>query len=56
MSILTPPWSFRFGFLNLNERNFEFSGMKKDDRKLPNENGKHSDWVVKSRVFFFFRS
>ena len=42
--VLTPPWSFGFGFLNWNERNFEFLGVKKDERKLLNERRWHEDW------------
>ena len=30
--------------MNLNERDFEFSRVKKDERKLPNERGWHGGW------------
>ena len=42
--VLTPPWSFGFGFLNWNERNFGLSKMKKDEKKFPNERGWHGGW------------
>ena len=42
--ILTPLWIFGFGSLNWNERNFEFLGVKKDERKLPNERRWHGGW------------